>query len=100
MHSVPYSFVAVLAAEFGAVDCFWRESSVSFTGRVAEVWFNALPAGFARRWAAIVGYSVKVRCVSQGPGRFAVSVPVEVPNGQLQLVGGTRGGWARCRLVR
>jgi hypothetical protein len=37
------------------------------TAWVAEVWFNVLPSGFAQRWAALVGYSLKVRCVSQEP---------------------------------
>jgi len=99
MRSVPFSFVASLAAEFGAVDCFWRESSRSFTGFVAEVWFEQLPSGFAARWSAVVGYSVLVRSVSAGPARFAVSVPVVVPGGQLRLVGGQRGGRVRCRVV-
>ena len=93
---VPFSFVAALAAEFGAVDCCWRESAVSFSGFVAEVWFAQLPSGFAQRWAAVVGYSVLVRCVSSGPGRFAVAVP----GGAVRLVGGLRGGRVRCRLVR
>ncbi len=41
--SVPFDFVATLAAEFGAVECCWRESDRSFTGFVAEVWFESLP---------------------------------------------------------
>lgn len=97
---VPFSFVAALAAEFGAVECFWRESAVSFSGFVAEVWFSQLPGEFAQRWAVVVGYSVRVRCLSSGPGRFAVSVPVVVPGGAVRLVGGQRGGRVRCRLVR
>jgi hypothetical protein len=92
MRSVPFSFVAGLAAEFGAVESFWRESGRSpdgaehhrsFTGFVAEVWCllrrryanESLPRDFAVKWAEVVGYSVLVRCVSAGPGRFAVSVP-------------------------
>lgn len=74
MQSVPFALVASLASEFGAVDCCWRESTVSFTGFVAEVWFNELPGDFAIRWAGIVGYAIKVRR-ADGPGRFAVSVP-------------------------
>lgn len=100
MRSVPFEFVAGLAAEFGAVECFWRESAVSFTGFVAEVWFDQLPSEFAARWSAVVGYSVRVRSVSVGPARFAASVPVVVPGGQVQLQGGQRGGRVRCRAVR
>jgi len=100
MRSVPFAFVAALAAEFGAVECFWRESERSFTGFVAEVWFAELPREFAVKWSAVVGYSVLVRCVSSGPGRFAVSVPVVVPGGSVRLRGGLRGGRVRCRVVR
>ena len=52
------------------------------------------------KWAAVVGYQVRVRCVSAGPARFAVSVPVVVPEGQVVLRGGQRGGRVRVRLVR
>ena len=99
MLPVSYEFVAGLAAEFGAVECSWRESDRSFTGFVAEVWFDQLPADFAVRWARVVGYSVLVRSVSCGPGCFAVSVPCTVPSGQVQLLGGQRGGRVRCQLV-
>jgi len=99
MLPVSYEFVAGLAAEFGAVECSWRESDRSFTGFVAEVWFSELPSAFAAKWAAVVGYSVLVRCVSSGPAPFAVSVPCTVPGGQVQLVGGVRGGRVRCQLV-
>ncbi|KOP23049.1 hypothetical protein AMR41_28310 [Hapalosiphon sp. MRB220] len=95
--SVPFSFVSSLAAEFGAVECCWRESDVAFTGFVAEVWFDSLPSEFASRWASVVGRSVRVRCVSSGPGRFAVSVPVVVPVGEVQLGWASRG--SRVRLV-
>jgi len=99
MLAVPFEFVQGLAAEFGAVECAWRESDRSFTGFVAEVWFAELPSVFASRWASVVGYFVLVRSVSSGPGRFAVSVPCSVPGGQVVLVGGVRGGRVRCRLV-
>ena len=98
--SVPFEFVASLAAEFGAVECYWRESDRSFTGFVAECWFSSLPSGFAARWSAVVGYSVAVRCVSSGPAPFAVSVPCVVLDGVVQLQGGQRGGHVRCCLVR
>jgi len=100
MLAVPFEFVQGLAAEFGAVECAWRESDRSFTGFVAEVWFAELPSVFASRWASVVGYFVLVRCLPSGPGRFAVSVPVSVPGGRVSLVGGSRGGRVRCRLVR
>jgi hypothetical protein len=98
MRSVPFEFVSGLAAEFGAVECCWRESDRSFTGFVAEVWFESLPSDFATRWAEVVGYSLRVRCVSSGPGRFAVSVPCSVPHGVVRLGFASRG--SRVRLVR
>ncbi|MBE9069891.1 hypothetical protein IQ260_24935 [Leptolyngbya cf. ectocarpi LEGE 11479] len=97
MRSVPFEFVSQLASEFGAVECCWRESERSFTGYVAECWFAQLPSAFAGKWSAVVGYSVLVRSVSSGPGRFAVSVPVTVPQGAIRLSGGQRGG--RVRVV-
>ena len=97
MRSVPFEFVSQLASEFGAVECCWRESERSFTGYVAECWFGFLPTFFAQRWAAVVGYSVLVRTVSDGPTRFVVSVPVTVPQGSIRLSGGQRGG--RVRVV-
>ena len=72
----PFEFVQAVAAECEAVECYWRESDRSFTGFVAEVWFSELPSAFAAKWAAVVGYSVLVRCVSSGPAPFAVSVPL------------------------
>lgn len=98
MIAVPYELVSELAAEFGCVECAWRESDVSFTGFVAEVWFDSLPSDFAVKWAAVVGYAVKVRRRDDGPGRFAVSVPCEVPSGQVKLGYASRG--SRVRLVR
>jgi hypothetical protein len=98
MVSVPFEFVLGLALEFGCVDCFWRESDRSFTGFVAEVWFDSLPADFAGKWAAVVGYAVKVRSRENGPGKFAVSVPCEVPDGAVRLGPVSRG--SRVRLVR
>ncbi len=95
MRSVPFEFVSGLAAEFGAVECFWRESDRSFTGFVAEVWFDSLPRDFAVRWARVVGYSMRVRCVSSGPSRFAVSVPCVVPLGSVSLGVVSRGSRVR-----
>jgi len=91
MLSVPFEIVSSLAIEFGAVECCWRESDRSFTGFVAEVWFDSLPKEFAVKWARVVGYSVVVRCPSSGPGRFAVSVPCVVPMGQVNLGAASRG---------
>lgn len=91
MQSVPFEFVSGLAVQFGAVECFWRESDRSFTGFVAEVWFDSLPGEFAVRWSRVVGYSVVVRCPSSGPGRFAVSVPCVVPVGHVRLGVASRG---------
>jgi hypothetical protein len=73
--SVPFQFITALAIEFGAVDCFWRESERSFTGYVAEVWFEQMPSDFAVRWAAVVGSAIRVRCATAGPSRFTASVP-------------------------
>ncbi|HLO52165.1 MAG TPA: hypothetical protein VK211_27445, partial [Kamptonema sp.] len=83
--------------EFGCVDCFWRESDRSFTGFVAEVWFDSLPGDFAARWTAVVGYAVKVRTREDGPGKFMVSVPCEVSLGEVRLGVASRG--SRVRLV-
>ncbi|MEP0910888.1 hypothetical protein NDI45_08160 [Leptolyngbya sp. GB1-A1] len=94
--SVPFAFVSALAAEFGAVECFWRESDRSFTGFVAEVWFESQPREFCVRWAQVVGYSVLVRCVSSGPARFVASVPCTVPPGAVRLGFPSRG--SRLRL--
>jgi hypothetical protein len=75
MHGVDYALVAGLAEQYGAVECCWRESDRSFTGFVAEVWFDELPSEFATNWAAVIGYAVKVRQRPDGIAKFAVSVP-------------------------
>jgi len=98
MVSVPFEFVLGLALEFGCVDCFWRESDRSFTGFVAEVWFDALPSDFAVKWSAVVGYAVKVRVRSDGPARYVVSVPCVIPVGEVRLGAVSRG--SRVRLLR
>lgn len=78
MVAVPYEYVATLAEAHGAIDCCWRESERSFTGFVAEVWF-AQPAGeFAQGWAKVIGYQIKSRSVSEGPGSYVLSIPVVV----------------------
>ena len=91
MQSVPYDLVSGLAQEFGAVECYWRESERSFTGFVAEVWFSELPREFAVKWSAVVGYQIKVRAVRSGPAQFAASVPVVVPQGRVRLGSVSRG---------
>jgi hypothetical protein len=76
MVAVPYAWVATLAAEYGAIDCCWRESDRAFTGFVAEIWF-AQPAGeFGHKCAKLVGYPIRTRCTSDGPGAYVMSVPV------------------------
>lgn len=96
--AVPFSFFASVAGEFHAVDCSWRESDRSFTGFVAEVWFDELvwAAHFATRSAGAVGFPVSVRCPSEVPG-FFVSVPCVVPVGEVRLGWASRG--SRVRLV-
>jgi hypothetical protein len=91
MLAVDYWVVEELANEFGAIDCFWRESNRSFTGFVAEVWFEALPREFAVQWSAVVGRAVMVRARDNGPGRFMVSVPCQVPVGEVRLGYVSRG---------
>jgi hypothetical protein len=76
MKAVPYELVALMALEYGAVDCFWRESDRAFTGCVAEVWFSSLPREFAVRWAAVVGYPIRSKQTDEGPGNYMVSIPV------------------------
>jgi hypothetical protein len=90
--SIPFAFFESIAFEFGAVECSWRESSRSFSGFVAEVWFESLPqAGqFARRAAGAVGFPVSVRCPSEVPG-FFVSVPCSVREGAVRLGPASRG---------
>ncbi|WP_017296554.1 hypothetical protein [Nodosilinea nodulosa] len=97
MQSVPFEFVQGFAAEFGAVECCWRESDRLFTGFVAEVWFAQLPSEFCARWAAVVGYSILVRGLSLGPGAFAASIPCTVPSSQVSLGPASRGSRVQLR---
>ena len=60
----------------------------SLSARLLATWPRQLPSAFAAKWAAVVGYQVRVCCVSAGPAQFAVSVP----EGQALLRGGQRGG--------
>lgn len=84
MQAVPFDYVVGLAAEFGAVECWWRESDRSFSGFVAEVWFDRPPAEFARRWAGVVGYPITVRRRSEGLADFAMSIPCTIPDPDRQ----------------
>jgi hypothetical protein len=93
--SVPFAFVASLAGEFGAVECYWRESGRSFTGFVAEVSFDDVCGQFATSWARVVGYTIHSRWIC---GRWVCSVPVVVPGGSVALGYASRG--SRVRLVR
>ncbi|MFM2431138.1 MAG: hypothetical protein RLZZ511_2351 [Cyanobacteriota bacterium] len=74
--SVPYAWVAALAAEYGAIDCSWRESDRAFTGFVAEVWFEQPAGEFAQRWAKVIGYHIRSRQPADGPARYMLSIPV------------------------
>jgi hypothetical protein len=76
MLAAPYELVELIAMEYGAVDCFWRESDRAFTGCVAEVWFLGRPWEFAQKWARVVGYPIRSRSTEEGPGNYMVSVPV------------------------
>lgn len=69
MRAVPFSFVVSLAAEFSAVECCWRESSRSFTGFVAEVWFESMPREFGGRWCAFFVALERIDC-QRGKGDF------------------------------
>jgi hypothetical protein len=95
--SVPFEFVASLAEEFGAVQVTWRESERSFTGFVAEVWFDSgdRSGQFAAGWARTVGYMVRVRGVSDGPGIRCASVPCIVGEGVVRLGPASRGSRVR-----
>jgi hypothetical protein len=98
MLSVPFDYVATIAAEFGAVQVSWRESERSFTGFVAEVWFEPGQAAgdFATKWAKTVGFMVRVRGVSvDGPARRCASVPCVVGDGAVRLGQASRGSRVR-----
>lgn len=98
--AIPFEWVSSLAAEFGATECLWRESAVSFSGFVAEVWFPAsVPQGFACGVAAVCGRSVRARRVSAGPGLWCLSVPCLGPSSGVVLSGGVRGGRVRCSVA-
>jgi hypothetical protein len=86
MQAVPFDYVAELATDYGAVECWWRESDRSFSGFVAEVWFDKQPAEFARRWAGVVGYPVSVRSRSDGFAAFALSIPCTIPEGDRSSI--------------
>lgn len=72
-----YEVVRRFAEVTGALECFWRISDRSFSGYVAEVWFNELQiAGeFARVCSDRTGVNCKLRVTSEGPAKFYVTVP-------------------------
>lgn len=76
-YCVPFQFICILAEEWGARSCHWRESDRAFTGFVAEVAFSSatVAADFARRWSEVVGYGVAVR---HQCGFHTVSVPCAI----------------------
>ena len=97
-YEVPFEFVASIAEKFGAVEVTWRESERSFTGFVAEVWFDSgeRSGQFAAGWARSVGYMVLVRGVGEGgPARRCASVPCVVGEGQVRLGPASRGSRVR-----
>ena len=75
--AVTYEALRRFAEVTGAVECFWRISDRSFSGCVAEVWFNELQiAGeFARVCSDRTGVNCKLRVTSEGPAKFYVTVP-------------------------
>ncbi|XWK86872.1 MAG: hypothetical protein U7127_22090 [Phormidium sp.] len=72
-----YEVVRRFAEATEAVECFWRISDRSFSGCVAEVWFNDLPVAgeFARACSDRTGVNCKLRVTSEGPAKFYVTVP-------------------------
>ncbi|HEY9296474.1 MAG TPA: hypothetical protein VIQ31_08890, partial [Phormidium sp.] len=75
--ALSYEVVRTFAESTGAVECFWRISDRSFSGYVAEVWFNELQiAGeFARVCSDRIGVNCKLRVTSEGLAKFYVTVP-------------------------
>lgn len=75
--ALSYEVVRRFAEVTGAIECFWRISDRSFSGYVAEVWFNELQiAGeFARVCSDRTGVNCKLRVTSEGPAKFYVTVP-------------------------
>ena len=75
--ALTYEVVRRFAEATGAVECFWRISDRSFSGYVAEVWFNELQiAGeFARVCSDRTGVNCKLRVTYEGPAKFYVTVP-------------------------
>jgi hypothetical protein len=94
---IPFQLIAQVALKLGAVEVFWQESDRAFTGFVAEVWFDAIEPEFAVFCARAVGYPILMRPMSEGIARFMISVPVNVPQGQVKLGQPSRG--SKVRLV-
>lgn len=82
---LPYYEVAKVALAFGAADVFWRESTNSYTGFVAEAWFWHYPEEFKRNVQKVIQHFVAVRRIEDGPAEYAMSIPVTVPSGQVKL---------------
>ncbi|WP_196215574.1 hypothetical protein [Cyanobacterium aponinum] len=81
---VDYPMIAVIAQNSGAMEFYWRESDRSYTGYVAEVWFQQLPSEFAYLWSQAIGESILVRKVSE-MNSYCVSIPCNVPDGSLKM---------------
>ncbi|WP_373479255.1 hypothetical protein [Geminocystis sp.] len=86
--NVPYPLVAIIAQQAGAKEIYWRESRRSYTGYVAEVWFDKLPSKFIGKWIEVTQQSILVRNI-ENLG-FSVSIPCTVPEGHIKLTQGIR----------
>lgn len=91
---IPYYEVAKIAYRIGATEVFWRESQRSYTGFVAEIWFNYFPESFRKNCETVLNHFVAVRKLDDevdGPAPYVMSVPVAVPDGQITLGYPSRG---------
>ncbi|BAQ63954.1 hypothetical protein [Geminocystis sp. NIES-3709] len=86
--NVPYAMIAVIADQLGAIEVYWRESDRSYTGYVAEVWFDKLPSEFSYLWSQTVNTSILVRKIEELG--FSISIPCTVPEGEIKLFQGQR----------
>ncbi|BAQ61622.1 hypothetical protein GM3708_2028 [Geminocystis sp. NIES-3708] len=86
--NVPYPLIAIIAQESGAKEYYWRESTRSYTGFVAEVWFDKLPSEFIYTWSVTIKQSILVRNVEDLG--FSISIPCIVPEGHIKLTQGIR----------
>lgn len=98
--ALPYALIATVASELGATEFYWRESTRSYTGFVAEIWFDKLPSDFSQAFAIKLKQSILVRNVQHENLGFAVSIPCTVPEGEVKIHQGQRNhSRARVKLV-